>query len=253
MPAYTILIMKRNETDRRPLTLHISTQLFWSLLVLAVALPIGGFLVSAGVIAPAWLKLDFNSMRHQVQKAEEMRKEYTAFKAEYEQMKDQLDTERKQRAEAEAKNTMAETARSEATAKLTQLEGEVLTLRQSVATYEQLLKPKLERELVQCVNLDAGYKDGKVTYSLNLAKTSAGVSLPAKLTARVSVIVGDNALVMQNAGNRATRNVTLETGKSLAIKGDFAQEIPTDTTRLIDIKVFDGGGNKPVGYCWKTF
>lgn len=252
MPAYTILIMKRNETDRRPVTLHISTQLFWSIVVLAVALPVAGFLVSAGVIAPAWLKLDFNSMRHQVEQAEEMRKEYLTFKAEHDALKDQLDNERKLRAEAEAKNTMAETARSEATSKLTEVEAEVLTLRQSVATYEQLLKPKLDKELVQCVNLEATYADGRVEYSLNLAKTSAGVALPAKLSARVAVVAGDNALTMQSAGNRATRTVTVETSKSMTLKGEFPIEVPADTTRLIDVKVFDGGA-KPVGYCWKTF
>ncbi|MCP5404855.1 MAG: hypothetical protein H6922_01320 [Pseudomonadaceae bacterium] len=254
MPAYTILIMKRNETDRRPLTLHISTQLFWSMVVLAVALPVGGFLVSAGVIAPAWLKLDFNSMKHRVEEAEKMRKDYLEFKVEYDAMKNQLDTERKARAEAEAKTTMAETARAEATGKLTQVEGELLTLKQSIATYEQLLKPKLERELVQCVNLDAKYADGKASYSLNLTKVAKGIKLPPKLTARVSLVVGDNAVAMrsntQAGGN--SKSFALDTAKSMDIKGEMAIDAADDATRLIDVKVFDAAA-KTVGYCWKTF
>lgn len=253
MPAYTILIMKRNETDRRPITLHVSAALFWSTIILAVALPVLGFLVSVGWVAPAWLKLNFKSMEHQVEVAEKVKKEGEEAKQELATLLAKLDDERKARAEAETKTTMSETARSEATAKLTQMEGEMLALKQSVATYEQLLKPKLERELLQCVNLTASVGEGnKVSYSLSFAKLAQSTKLPEGLTARVRVIAGDNALAMSASTAKDTIvNHTLDT-KDLAIKGTLAVQLPPDTTRLIDVKVFDKT-SKPVAYCWKTF
>lgn len=253
MPAYTILIMKRNETDRRPVTLHISAALFWSVITLAVALPILGFLVSVGFVAPAWLKLDFNSMKHQVEQAEKVKEEGEAAKATMEQLKITLDAERKARAEAEGKITMSETARTEATTKLTEIEAEMLAMKQSLATYEQLLKPKLERELLQCVGLTASAVGNKVSYSLSFAKVGQTAKLPDGLTARVRVIAGDNAMAM-NADTSKDKvvNHTLDVKNDLALKGDLEVMLPPDTTRLIDVKVFDKD-SKPVGYCWKTF
>lgn len=252
MPAYTILIMRRNETDRRPVTLHISAFLFWSVISLAVLLPVGGFLVSAGMIAPAWLKLDFNSMQHQVAQAEKIKAENAAMKDTYGKLQSQLDSERRLRAEAETKFTMSETARSEATTKLTQMEGDMVTLKRSVASYEQLLKPKLDRELLQCVNLEATYASGKVEYSLSFAKLTKTLQLPAGLTARVRIVTGDNAVDMEHNSANRVFNTPINAKGDLHLKGEAAMSVPADTTRLIDVKVFDSAG-KPVGYCWKTF
>lgn len=250
MPGYTILIMKRNATDRRPITLHFAGWFLWSLLFLAIALPIGGFLVSVGYVAPAWLNLNVKSMQHQVEEAAKIKEESAGALEEVERMKGQLDQERKMRAEAEAKLTMAETARTEATTKLTELEGETVTLRRSVASYEQLLKPKLSRELVQCVNFDVSEKAGKVDYSVTFAKLTKTQALP-KLNVRIRVVAGDNAVALDEArGGGKVVNTPLE--KDLRVKGDLAMNLPADATRLIDVKVLDES-NKPVGYCWKTF
>jgi hypothetical protein len=71
MPAYTILLMRKDDPGRRPVTIHISSGLFWSFITLAVGLPIGGFLVSAGVLAPAWLKLNVQNMKQEVENAQQ--------------------------------------------------------------------------------------------------------------------------------------------------------------------------------------
>ena len=252
MPAYTILIMRRNETDRRPLTLHVSAFLFWAVITAAILLPVGGFLVSAGMIAPAWLKLDFSSMQRQVKQAEQIKKDNQSLKSQFEQMKSVLDTERKGRAEAETKSTMAETAQKEATARLMQLEGDMVTLKKSVASYEQLLKPKLDRELVQCVNLEAAYASGKVDYSLSFAKLTKSVDLPAGLNARVRIVTGDNAVDMEHNATNRVITVPINPKGDLHLKGGVPMTLAADTTRLIDVKVLDNAG-KPVGYCWKTF
>lgn len=250
MPGYTILIMKRNATDRRPITLHLAGWFLWSALFLAIALPIAGFLVSVGYVAPAWLKLNFQDMQHQVEEAEKIKEESASAMEDVERAKGQLDQERKLRAEAEAKLTMAETARAEATTKLTELEVEAVALKRSVATYEQMLKPKLARELVQCVNFEvAQTKPGVVAYGLSFAKLTKSEALP-KLTVRVRVVSGDNAVALENSASGKTVTMPLE--KDLRVKGEMAVNLPADSTRLIDVKALDESG-KPVGYCWKTF
>jgi hypothetical protein len=250
MPGYTILIMRRNATDRRPITLNVAGWFLWSALFLAIALPIGGFLVSVGYVAPAWLKLNVQSMQHQVEEAEKIKSSQAEVQGEMERLRGQLDEERKLRAEAETKLTMAETARAEATTKLTDLEVEAVTLKRSVATYEQMLKPKLARELVQCVNFEvAQTKPGTVSYGVSFAKLTKSEALP-KLNVRIRVVAGDNAVALESSSSGKTVTVPLE--KDLRVKGEMAVSLPADVTRLIDVKALDESG-KPVGYCWKTF
>lgn len=252
MPAYTIMFMRKDSTDSRPRTIHISTRLFWSVALLAVALPVAGFVLSAGWVAPAWLKLNVKSMEAKVQKAEETTKQNEGLSDTVEKLKAQLDTERKARAEAEARVTMAETARTESTSRLTELEGESINLKRSLATYERLLKPKLTKELVQCVDMSASYANGQVTYGASFSKISSAVTLPDNLVARVRVLAGDNAVAMEGGSSAQTQvNVPLSLAKQQRIKGSMALNLPPDTTRLLDIKVFQD--TQVIGYCWKSF
>lgn len=258
MPSYTILFMRKDVTDRRPVTIHISGKLFWGAIITAVGLPIVGFLVSLGFVAPAWLKVNVHSMEQAVETAEKtlqpLQKQNADLAKRKGEMEAQLKQLREQLAQTETKFTMAETARTEATTRLGTAETELITLKQSLATYERLLKPKLSRELVECVDLTVGYANGQVSYKTSLAKISKTAKVPDVLTARVRVLTGDNAVAMeqgQNSGNTVTQQ--LQVNKSPNLSGQIA--LPTTqaegTTRLVDVKVYDG--NTPVGYCWKTF
>lgn len=252
MPAYTIMFMRKDSTDSRPRTIHISARLFWSIVLLSVALPIAGFVLSAGWAAPALLKLNFKSMEAKVQQAEQTTKQNETLAEQLDKVKVQLDTERKARAEAEARVAMAETARSTSTGRLTELEGENINLKRSLVTYEKLLKPKLAKELVQCVDLSATYADGQIAYGATFSKISAAAKLPDNLVARVRVLAGDNAVAMEGASSGQTQvNVPLNLSKQQRIKGSVALQLPPDTTRLLDIKVFQD--TQVIGYCWKSF
>jgi hypothetical protein len=260
MPGYTILFMRRDATDRRPKTLHIGVGLFWFLILTAVLLPVAGFLISFGILAPTWLKLDFKSMQESVAEAKEnlqpLQKQNADLAAKKQQLETQLQSEREARASAEAEVTMSRTARLEAANRMAEMEGELITLKKSLAVYEKMLKPKLERELVQCVNFEADYdaKTGVVDYKSNFAKMVKSVAVPNNLSVRVSVHTGDNAMAMQQ-GENASQSVThtLDLTRSSTLKGTL--NLPAaqaeGTTRVIDIKVSDG--SKPVGYCWKAF
>jgi len=255
---YTILFMRKDSTDRRPRTLHIGVKTFWFLVLTAVSLPVVGFLVSFGFLAPAWLKLDFKNMQQNVEEAKKnlqpLQQQNADLAQKKQELEEQLQVEREARAKAEAENTMARTARVEASNRMADMEGEIIALKKSLATYEKMLKPKLERELVQCVNLDVTYKNGQVAYATNFAKVLKSVTLPAVLNARVRVVAGDNAMAMEQSQSASgTVNHSLEMARSPELKGSITLSgtVLADTTRLLDIKIFDGG--KPVGYCWKSF
>lgn len=252
MPSYTILFMRRDATDRRPFTIHIGVKLFWFLMILAIGLPVGGFLISYGVIAPKWLEFNFKSMERQVEQAEKTEQQNMSLQTTKQKLEAQLKEERQHRAEVEARVTIAETARVEASNRLVQLEGEVVSLKQSVATYERLFKPKLSKQLLECVSTEAEIKGNTVEYSTGFAKMGSG-ELPDGLTARVRVLVGDNALSMAGSG-AAGQAVThqLDLKKSSTLKGSAPFTATAEGTRLLDIKIYDAT-NAQIGYCWKAF
>lgn len=258
MPAYTILFMRKDATDRRPLTIHIGARLFWFLIIFAFGAPILGFIISAGWIAPSWLKFNMHSMEQAVEKAEQnlqpLQEQNADLAARKASLEDQLKAAREALATAETKTTMAETARTEATTRLAAAETELITLKQSLATYEKLLKPKLDRELVQCVNFDVTSSGNTVSYKTTFSKVTKTAKVPDKLTVRVRSLVGDNAVAMEQAqNNAASADVALEINKSPNLKGQLPLPAgaAAGTTRMLDLKVYDG--NTPVGYCWKTF
>jgi septal ring factor EnvC (AmiA/AmiB activator) len=258
MPSYTILLMRADRTDRRPFRMHLGIKTFWFLILLAIGLPIAGFLISMGILAPVWLKLDFQSMQQSVEEAQHnlqpLQQQNAELSTKKQQLESQLKELRESHAQTETEVTMARTARLEASNRIAEMEGELITLKKSLASYEKLLKPKLEREMVQCVDLVATYANGQVSYKSNFVKVSKSAELPARLNARVRVMAGDNALAMEQA-SAATNviNHNLEMSRDPSVKGAFP--LPATqadgTTRLLDIKIFDGA--KPIGYCWKAF
>ncbi len=256
MPSYTILFMRRDVTDRRPLTLHISKQLFWAIIILAIGLPIFGFAISAGILAPAWLKIDVKNMKQSVEQAEKtlepLQKKNESLSADKTKLSEQLKEEMQRRAEAEARVTMAETARVEASNRLAAMEGEMMNLKRSVATYERMFKPKLQRELVECVDQDVNYTGNKLAYELTFARVAKTLAVPPTLSVQVRVMSGNNAVAIEqaNASSVVTTHV-LDLSKTQHVKGTFTVTLPTDTSRLLDVKVLDG--NTLVGYCWKSF
>ncbi len=258
MPSYTILLMRQDRTDLRPFRMHIGIKTFWFLVLLAIGLPIGGFLISVGILAPAWLKLDFKSMQQSVEEAQHNLQPLQQQNADLAQKKQQLEAQLKQIREAHAQTetevTMARTARLEASSRIAEMEGELITLKKSLASYEKLLKPKLERELVECVDVVASYKDGEVTYKSNFVKVSQSSNLPASLTARVRVLAGDNVMAMEQGQTSGTVvNHSLEMARSPSLKGKLPlpEAQAAGTTRVLDVKIYDG--SKTVGYCWKSF
>jgi hypothetical protein len=257
MAIYNIMIMRRDATDSRPKHLNLSGWFLGLLGLLVVGLPVGGFALSVLYFAPNWLQTNIADMEKKVQEAKEslrpLQEQNADLAAKKQQLEQQLQQEREARAQADTEITMSRTARSESSNRLAELEGEVISLKKSLASYEKLLKPKLQRELVQCVDLNATVTaNNSVEYKTTFTKVSKTASLPGNLTVKVRVLAGDNAMAMQQGTTTATH--TLDMSKSSNVKGMIALPSASQTggsTRMLDMKVFDG--STPVGYCWKSF
>ncbi len=258
MPAYTILLMRADVTDRRPVRINIGTKLFWFMLILAVGAPFVGFMLSFGWLAPTWLKLNVENMAEAVEQAEKdlqpLQQQNAELASRIRTLEPQLQTARESLAQAEARATMAETAKNSSAERLSALEGEVVNLQRSLATYEQLLKPKLERQLVQCVDLTAKATAQGATYNATFTRIDK-LKMPPVMTVQVRVLSGDNAVSMEAGANQAsTATHQLDMQRSQKISGTVvlpATAANTKTTRVLDVKVYDG--SQKVGYCWKAF
>jgi septal ring factor EnvC (AmiA/AmiB activator) len=250
--------MRTDATDKRPWRINIGRNLFWVLTLGACSLPLLGFFVSVGWIAPNWLKFNMSNMQEAVAEAEATLQPLQQQNAQLAERKALLETQiatmRGQLAEAETKATMAETARTEAATRLGQLEAEVVNLKQSVAKYEAMLKPKssVQRELVQCNDLSAIVKAGKVNYSSTFSRLRRDANLPSKLTVQVRLAQGDNAVLLEQAKQAAgVVNHTLEMNKSPKVAGSLTLPPTQGGLRMLDMKVLNG--STQIGYCWKSF
>jgi hypothetical protein len=256
MPAYTILFMRQDVTDKRPFRLHISSWLFWLLIISAVGAPVLGFVVSVGWIAPSMLKLNFHNMEEAVQKAEQtlqpLQQQNAALAERKATLEEQVQQMRTKLAEAETRATMAETARIEASTRLAQLESESVNLKQSLAKYESMLKPKISREMVQCNDLEVRMDGQKVKYNTTFSRVGKQ-TVPDTLSVQVRALAGDNMALLDSSRNSgATVVKELKMSRDTKLSGDLAlATVPPGSLRMLDVKVLDGATT--VGYCWKTF
>jgi septal ring factor EnvC (AmiA/AmiB activator) len=258
MPSYSILMMRTDATDKRPWRFTIHRGLFWFMMLLAIGLPILGFFISFGWIAPNWLQMNMTSMRAEVKEAEASLQPLQQQNAQLAERKAALETQvntmRAALAEATTKATMAETARTTATERMTQLEAEVITLKQSVAKYEAMLKPKsgAAREILQCNDLEVQLAGTTVKYGTSFSKVRREATIPARLTVQVKLAAGDNAMALEQAKQTGPlQNHTLEMTKNPRVNGQIALTGQVGGMRMLELRILNGA--QQVGYCWKSF
>jgi hypothetical protein len=258
MPSYSILLMRTDATDKRPWRFTIHRGLFWFLMILAIGLPILGFFISFGWIAPNWLQMNMTSMRAEVKEAEASLQPLQQQNAQLAERKVTLEAQvakmRSALAETETRATMAETARSTAAERMTQLEAEVITLKQNLAKYEAMLKPKSgnSRELLQCNDLDVQLAGNTVKYATSFSKIRREAVIPARLTIQVRVAAGDNVIALEQAKHIGPlQNVTLEMAKNPRANGEINLTGQVGGMRMLEMRILNGA--QQVGYCWKSF
>lgn len=257
--AYTLIIMRRDRTDVRPLTLHLSWKRLWGLVAMVFLLPILGFWISYTFIAPRVLGFDMKAMQNAKTYAEAqlapVKAENATLQARLAKLEESSKVDRGLRAEAEVRITQAETARAEAASRADGLEEEVLKLRQSIKFYEELMKPKTDQELVQCFNVNASASGNTVKYSLGLLKNNPNDKTPLDMKLYFTASSGSNAATLsaqkENATSQHSRSLTMV--KDASLHGSFTAQLDKEGINMLDIKVRDKKTNKIIASCWKAF
>ena len=173
---YTITVIRQDRTDVQPQTYRATRTKLLLLLAFIVGLPLFGFWVSYSYIAPQRFAVNMKQLKEDRNEATSsmraLEAQYDVIVEENETLRTDLQIERRQRAELEAKMTNTETARQEAGERLADLEEEVVNLQQSVKFYEDFLKPKNEQAPLQCFNIRTEMKKGRLSYGVSFMKNN---------------------------------------------------------------------------------
>ena len=251
--------MRRDRTDVRPITVQVTRSVMLAFVATLVLLPLLGFFLAVKVLGPHWYGKRLSSLEKELAYMHEIK---TPETDDMERLKDQLAilqedlrTERQMRAEAEAKVTMAETARAEASGQSQEVEAELSSLRRTVAVYEELMKPRIDNELYQCFNISASYRSGKVNYQVSFLKKNPKDNNSLETRVEVRILHGDNIFAINRAQAYRQQPDNLHTvafNKDYRLSGDIDMRLPNDGLRLLDIRGLNTA-NKVVAHCWQVF
>ncbi|MDD9911922.1 MAG: hypothetical protein OXR68_00990 [Alphaproteobacteria bacterium] len=259
--SYSITIIRQDRTDLRPKTFKATKLKLVLLLLLFIGLPVLGFWVSYSIIAPSKLEMDISALKERAKQAEssaeEVGAQFDAITEENQTLRTELNTERQQRAELEAKMTIVENARQESGEKSLEMEEELLTLQQRVKFYEQFMKPANEQAPMQCFNMSVKLQKGKVKYGINFMKNDQKNKEKVKMSVAFRLLAGTNVEAL-NPATAETEAPLHERSASLSkdvrLTGSFGvdeKSLP-EGLRLLDVKAYDDD-NKVLAHCWKAF
>ncbi len=255
--SYTFIIMRKDRTDVRPVTLHLSWARLWSMIFVVIALPVIGFWISYTIIAPRVLGVDVEDMQNAKDYAEKklapVLQENARLKLENQKLTENIMEERDLRAGIEARITISETARIEATNRLSDVDSELISLRKSVRFYKELMKPKAEQDTMQCFNIKANVKSGKLFYGVNFLKSDT--KSKTNIVVEFRILSGDTAVDIDRnrvdvAAALHSRKISL--AKDYRLTGSFKVSGLAQGLRILDIKAVNGK-KETLAHCWKAF
>jgi hypothetical protein len=224
-----------------------------------VLLPLGGFWVSYSWVGPARLGEDVRQLKETTKTAREnesfFKAQYDVLVEENEKLRADLKEARSLLAEMDAKFTMVETARLEATDEAASAEEELLNLRRSVKFYEQLMKPTNEQAPLQCFNMDLRLNKGTVTYAVTFMKNNRKDTSSLSADVAFRVLAGANVMKLdpdEAAVGAPVHERRIKLTKDYRLTGKFRVKNLPAGVRLLDIKAYDNK-NRVIAQCWKSF
>lgn len=257
---YTLIIMKKDSTERSPRTIHLSVFVIGLMSLFFFGLPVAGYVLFNKVVAPQQYE---SSLTETTENKEELLEqltdaeaELTVLRIETDKLKTILADERKHRAESEARATIAETAKVATGQQIASTETELRTLQRKVAFYEDLLKPKTEQERLQCYNMSATYSKGKLRYAVSFLKNDNKDKATLGVKARMRVIPAVQTAQDGEADKPAAEYPVLSTRsfsltKAYTLSGNLNTTVDENMMHILDIEVKDTQNNL-VAKCWQS-
>lgn len=257
--AYTVIWFSK-EAPEASRTAHLSRLAIGStLLLLVVVLPLLAFFLGYNYMAPENMKNRLERQTTEVTAAladnQKLEQEVARLRDEINKLQVENLREINRRAEAEARVSMVETAKSRALTDLEKLKKENNELRSQLDIFHDILQPASETLPVQCYNVNVTQKRDGLAYTLSLLKTDNKDTRELAITLRPRVLTGQNVATLSESDSQTDiPPKQIEMSRLLTTSGEVSGSFPENGVRVLDIRGYKGGGDgKLVTHCWKAF
>lgn len=252
---YTIIFMNKDDVTSRPKSLSLPKIMLVLFVLLIVLMPIGAFVYGWQYFQSA----DLNQSKKEFQKLtiesgkkdgqiDELIQETVDLKTEYEKVA-------AEKAQAEARVSIAENSRAKVLEKMEELEEEIFGLRGQLAMYEGFFQPNKEKLPIQCFNINVSQSANKLWYGVSFLKANKNDKDLAKLRVEFHVRTGSRALSLEDEElpqSDRVRNIELK--NSYRMKGSMAvkRKKTKGGLRMFEIRAYNEK-DELMSYCWKSF
>lgn len=252
--AYTIIFLSQTNTHQSTRSLQLNPWVLRLLVLLVVFMPFGAFMLGARTFSNQKLAERLEAARAAYTKLEteanSLRNAYEALTEDQIELSRQMDDERKQRAEAEARAAITDNARANASTHLQQTEQEIFDLTRRLKMYESLVGPSEEQLRLQCYNLEAVKNRQGTRYEVQFLKTDVQDEANVDINVRIRLLTGSSIVALTEIplGDEGTVQTSVTNHRHL--RGQLKVPFPEKGLRILDITAYDG--DTLVSSCWKV-
>lgn len=258
--AYTVLWFSRKDPHAASRTAHVSRGgIVGLLLFLLVVLPGFAFYLGYIYMAPENMKHRLERQTLEVteiqKQSQQQARELLALKERYNALQVDNLNEINKRAEAEARVSMVETARSAALGQVQKLEAENAELRAQLDIFQDILQPSSETLPVQCYNVSVQETSDGIKYSLSLLKTDNKDTRELDMDLQVRVLTGANVATLNEVKiAKKDRVHEVKMARLLTTSGSVEGSFGKQGVRVLDIRGYGSkNDDKLMTHCWKAF
>lgn len=255
--GFTLLVISENRTKGGTWSARLRAPVLWALVLGVVLAPIAAFWLGYDALGPAQYKKKIAKQQQTISTLEAdldiLDSGYQALQEERTRLAQSLEKERQARAAAETEMAISTNAQSSSSARMEELEAELMTLRNQVKLYESFLKPTDAQMPVQCYNMSINPVNDAVAYALTFLKADNKDKSKLNIKVKFNILHGTGIMdldeIKLDDADRV-RDEVVQTSRRLT--GRIRTEYPKEGLRMLDVKAYNKE-DELVAHCWKAF
>lgn len=253
--AYTIIFLSQTNTHQSTRSVHLNPWVLRLLVLIVVLLPFATFMLGARTFSSQKLteRLDASKTAYVQLEAEanNLRNAYEAMMEEQAELTAQLEDERRQRAEIEARAAITDNARANTSTHLQKTEQEIFDLTRRLKMYESLVGPSEEQLRLQCYNIDVSKNKAGFRYDVQFLKTDEKDVEEVNMQVKLRLLTGNSIVALKETNLGSDGIIDTSVGKHRQLRGQIKSQLSDKGLRILDISAYDG--DTLVSNCWKVF
>lgn len=257
--AYTVIWFSKKVPEASR-TAHLSHFMIGLVLaVFVVGLPLLAFYAGYTYMAPENMQ---NRLERQTMEVTSAVRDKQALEEKLDKLRAELNSlqvenlaEINKRAEAEARVSMIQTAKSQALEDVKKLKQENAELRAQLDVFQDILQPTSETLPIQCYNVTVREKQNGLNYSLSFLKTDNKDTRELTINLQARVLSGANVAALSETSIQAGDvEKQIRMTRLLTTTGEIEGDFPENGVRVLDIRGYkEGDDGTLVTHCWKSF